>query len=461
MRTHCHLALALASLASCNQIEDTTLSPDMVTKRIMLLDKLDVLLVIDNSTSTIDKQTLFAANFVKLANALDAFPTGRPDLHVGIVSTTVDLGVDMSLMGVGCPSPNLVADGRLQISPNAPACGAPTDRFLADTKNDDGTRTTNYTGTLADAVACTAQLGDDGCGFESPLEAMKRALDGSHAENAGFLRDDADLAVIILTDEDDCSVADSSLFSLPEQTVGPGDFRCQPLASYDCDPEIQASEPGTYTNCTVKRTGYLHDPQEYVQFLATIKDPSQTFVGLIAGDPTTTISTGVLTTPVGEQPLALEPSCSATIEGNFAIGRPGIRLADFEQSFAPNATFETVCQADYSGALSAFGQSTFTMMSPCLEGAVATADVDPNNPGLQLDCNVSDRDAAGNPVGAPIPRCLMADAAMPDPDQPLPCYAIEADPVSCPAPTSGLAFEIVRSQPVDAVLTQASCAATP
>ena len=65
-----------------------------------------------------------------------------------------------------------------------------------------GTREVNYTGKLEDALSCISHVGDAGCGFESPLEAIKRALDGRHPENAGFLRPGAFLAVVILTDED-------------------------------------------------------------------------------------------------------------------------------------------------------------------------------------------------------------------------------------------------------------------
>ncbi|MEM9459801.1 MAG: hypothetical protein AAGF11_36830 [Myxococcota bacterium] len=62
---------------------------------------------------------------------------------------------------------------------------------------------------VGDAFACLAPQGIDGCGFESPLEAMHRAI--AHTElpggdNEGFLPQGALLAVILVTDEADCSV---------------------------------------------------------------------------------------------------------------------------------------------------------------------------------------------------------------------------------------------------------------
>jgi hypothetical protein len=63
---------------------------------------------------------------------------------------------------------------------------------------------------VAGAFSCIAQLGPDGCGYEQSLEAMYRALDP--AVNPGFIRDDAALAVLFITDEDDCSARDTSLY---------------------------------------------------------------------------------------------------------------------------------------------------------------------------------------------------------------------------------------------------------
>jgi hypothetical protein len=450
-------ALLFVLLFACNSTETKTFPSPIVTKRVLLENKLDVLFVIDNSPSTADKQTLFAANFPNLVTALDSFPAGRPDLHMAVVSSTVDIGVQG--FGPGCPSPAPQDDGLLQNNPRVAGCTPPTGRFISDEKNANGTRTTNYSGTLQDTFSCIAQLGATGCGFEAQLEGMKRALDGSRPENAGFLRPDADLAIVILTDEDDCSVADKTLFELTG--VGPGDFRCQPLEAYDCDTPISATMPGTYTNCKPRRLGYLHDPQSYVQFLATIKDPSQTAIGLIAGDPTSTIVTGAISTPF-TQTLALEPSCQATINGSTALGRPGIRLADFLSSYGDRGVFESVCQSDYSGALRDFGTSMYTMMSPCLDGAIATVDTDPTNPGLQLACTVSDRDLSNQPVGDNFPPCEMATTDLPSDNGPHPCYWLEPSAAACAGTATGIQvhFErVVAPDPASIVVTQIDCAA--
>src|SRR5262249_32949086 len=64
-------------------------------------------------------------------------------------------------------------------------------------------------------VGCAIQQGTTGCGVEQHIDAMYFALDKTDAgqPHAGFLSDDALLAVILVTDEDDCSAPkDSWLF---------------------------------------------------------------------------------------------------------------------------------------------------------------------------------------------------------------------------------------------------------
>ncbi len=54
--------------------------------------KLDILFVVDNSGSTLDKQHALEASFPTLVAELTAPDGGLPDLHIGFVTTTVALG---------------------------------------------------------------------------------------------------------------------------------------------------------------------------------------------------------------------------------------------------------------------------------------------------------------------------------------------------------------------------------
>ncbi len=459
--------IPLALLVACTHDHDVVVGgagtwTAVVEATMLTRPDLDVLFVIDNSAQTYDKQTVFAYGFPAFVAALDAFPGGRPNLHIGVVDSTVDIGAQG--FGPGCPSPDPHDNGLLQNTARVAGCTPPAGLFISDIANDDGTRTTNYGSDLADTLACIGQTGASGCGFESPMLAILRALDATNPDNAGFLRPDADLAIVILTDEDDCSAIDPAIFELPAGTVGGlNDFRCQPLFAYDCDQPITAgSGSATYTNCRPRPGGYLLDVDALPESLARIKDPSQTSVSLIAGNPQTTIETGLLVWGGSEQDPALLPSCSASINGDPAIARPAIRLSAFAEHYIEN-TFDTVCQPDYSAALTNTSSAMSTMMtSPCLAGTVDPTDTDAVNPGLQPNCTVVDHINYGTSASTDLtmPACPMTGATLPDPNGPRPCWWAATDETCVPL-GSELALHVERAAAAPAgTVVAATCKLT-
>src|ERR1043166_6628782 len=172
-------------LAGC---PDRSISPvdpmqaGSLTKDIPVDANLDILFVIDDSGSTGDKQALFAQNYKNFVSVLEAFPGGLPSLHLGVVTSSIDVGRDV---GQASCHPSAGENGALRNTSRDPGnpCSPPTvDRYLIDAAGPDGHRTQNYTGSLTDALSCISHAGENGCGLESPLEAMKRALDGSRPE---------------------------------------------------------------------------------------------------------------------------------------------------------------------------------------------------------------------------------------------------------------------------------------
>ncbi|HEY1556300.1 MAG TPA: hypothetical protein VGF94_15800, partial [Kofleriaceae bacterium] len=342
----------------------TPVQSGTATKNIPVSADIDILFVIDNSLSTADKQALFAQNFPNFVNVLDTkFGMGRPNLHIGVVSTTVGLGVASPVTGQNCPQSAPNDDGKFHNAFPGGTTGMVegvscsgctiTGSFITDIASG-GARQANYTcpggpnnDPLEIALPCMAEVGTSGCGFEAQLESMKRALDGSQSSNAGFIRNGAYLAVIFLTDEDDCSIKDPSIFSL-NNVGGMSDFRCQPMYAYKCDQAITpATGTTSYTNC-VPQSGaasqYLQDTAFYFNFLTSVKDPSEIVVAAIAGtdsmgnppDPTGfDIQTGSIQIPgqATSQDPALLASCTTTINGNMALARPGLRLAQFISQF--------------------------------------------------------------------------------------------------------------------------------
>jgi hypothetical protein len=146
--------------------------------------------------------------------------------------------------------------------------------------------------------------------------------------------------------------------------------------------------------------------------------------------------------------LALQPSCMATIDGNFAIGRPALRLDEFLGNFGDRGLFRTVCQSDYSQALDDIGTLLFHAVSPCLEGELDTSDTAPDNPGLQPECTVSDLQDpdTDTQTETQIPPCRMLAADRPDLGGEQACWWVKSNPAACSTETH-LELHVERAAP--------------
>src|SRR5262245_20576936 len=165
--------------------------PELVDVEVMTTRSLDVLFVVDDSATMRQEQQALAAGFPAFVDAL----TGGDevvDLHFGLVSS--NLGTEGGGGGESCAG--LGDGGHLLVGAGCPALtdGA---HFVSHRVDVGGGADVNYTGELSDQLMCMAQLGTSGCGFEQHLGSMRRALMNSD-QNAGFLRDDANLALIVL-----------------------------------------------------------------------------------------------------------------------------------------------------------------------------------------------------------------------------------------------------------------------
>jgi hypothetical protein len=218
------------------------------------VDKADLLFVIDNSISMADKQAIFRDAVPQLVNRLITpqvdpamgSPEFKPvvDLHIGIVSSSLGgHGADFC-SPTGDPNWNPTKDdhGRLIGAPGMRAGAPPTFQNLGFLAWDP----TNKYGGEASAAALISNFqalvtvdGETGCGFEATLEAWYRFLidpnppvdivtqNGTSvplgtdndvlAQRAAFLRPDSLVGIIMLTDENDCSVMDSGAGWLSSQ----------------------------------------------------------------------------------------------------------------------------------------------------------------------------------------------------------------------------------------------------
>jgi hypothetical protein len=300
------------------------------------------------------------------------------DLHVGVVSADIGAG-PYGIMGC-------TGNGDDGVFQSGAGC-ASGDPFLVDEAAEDGSRVQNYEGSIAEAFSCMAVLGTAACGFEQPLESMRRALDGRHASQNSFLRSDAILAVVFITDEDDCSAENTYVYE-SNPALDNLDSELGPLASFRCFEHgviCEDDEPrslGVKSACEVRENSlYMASVQEYAEFLKTLKgDPGMVVVGGIVGN------TNLIDVFSRDGEPALSNSCS---EDQDNIATPAVRMTSFLKSFPARNAMADMCDGVKRAPLRHIAQriAGAAAQSPCVSGFIS--DVDPGLPGLQSDCEAS------------------------------------------------------------------------
>ncbi len=185
---------------------------DLSTPPGLVTNKVDVLFLIDNSSSMTAMQTQLQARFASFFQVFtDLAASGiYADLHIGVVTSDYGAGTTTQPGPGGCQASPGGQKGLLQpLGSAAPAtCARPVGvNFIQYVVAPGGGVASSNLPAGQDVNAtfsCMANVGAVGCGFEHQLESVYAALH-NNVENAGFLRDDAILAVVFLTNEDDGS----------------------------------------------------------------------------------------------------------------------------------------------------------------------------------------------------------------------------------------------------------------
>jgi hypothetical protein len=456
-------AAAVAMLAGCpdRPVSEVPSHPATQTSTTINVGNnrdIDLLFVIDNSGSMGDEQASLVANFTKFMDALSDTAGGLPNVHIGVVSSDVGAG---GFNWPGCPGEG--DDGLLQATARS-QCSPPSGKFIEDLANPDGTRQKNYSDTLGNTFKCIAELGTHGCGFEHHMESMKRALDGSRPENAGFLRDGAYLAVVFIADEDDCSAKDGAVFDNAtaldnaSSTLGPHTLRCTEWA-VDCDGLHLPRTPGTYATCLPRNDSpFFEDPTRYGDFLRSLKPghPELVLVGAIVGldSPFGIGDDDDDDNPVTTNPnqLHLLPSCgtdaAASTTGDGAV--PPVRFKALLDSFGTSGIRTSICDDDLTPALQEIANALGTkLVRRCLPDNTDMTDLHPELPGRQPDCSVAEIvDTTQQAIG----RCKMLDqpgAPTPAPGNTLPCWYVGEDATCNAEGENGFTVEVERDHPPD------------
>lgn len=213
------------------------------------VETVDLLFVVDNSVGVADQQRLLADAVGALMNDLSLPPciadgarrarndegqcpagseplfSGPIDVHAGVITSSLG-GRGSATCHRDDPSGDYDDQGHLLpfVRPDLPAWADPDGTGFVSWRSDSGEPEDALVDPLLEQIR---HVGQQGCGFESQMEAWYRflvdpsppasvAIDGSQsvafgvdeellAERRAFLRPGGVVAVVVLTDEDDCS----------------------------------------------------------------------------------------------------------------------------------------------------------------------------------------------------------------------------------------------------------------
>ena len=321
----------------------------------------DLLFLIDDSTSMQDEQDKLQAQVPRLVNLLITGGQAEPaavgefpaveSLHVAII--TPDLGYstvpltnftppqDFTPPG---PPAECTSDGKagfMQVDGNT---GTPRQPCSAVTPPE-GTLYLNFpepgfneTDLISDVECLTGQ--DDGCGFEQQLEAILES--DRNTANGGFNREDALLAIIMITDEDDCSSTDPRVFDTVITDGKLVERYVEEVAKLKSDPSqiVFAAITGIPEDPALDDENFETDEDRYAAILAH-PDMVERKPDGAAGDS------------VGTQ---LVPACTA--DDGSGSAAPGRRIVETMEGLASGGSgvgtvVEAICADDYAPALNA------------------------------------------------------------------------------------------------------------
>ncbi len=351
--------------------------------------------MIDDSSQMTPMQEKLLAQLPTFMQVLQALPSGLPNLHVGVISS--DLGAPSDAAIVGCTATG--DSGNFFTTPEGSCLSndftIPDDDYLAD---DAAGTSKNFTppdpAGISTVLRCIGLLGSSGCGFPHQLASIERALgaDGQPPPDPTFLRPDAYLAIVILTNQDDCS-APASTTPLPIYSLGEGSsndlaapdgpltsYRCNggPLGGHLCQDLTPGSTSQAYaqpplipppdaagtaagptlalSNCVSNDTpssGLIPVAKLVADIQALKADPNhQILVAAIAGPATPyTVQWGPGSGPASQELWPeIEHSC-VNPNGDGSFGDPSVRIAQFVQAFGDNGLLASICDDDYAGSM--------------------------------------------------------------------------------------------------------------
>jgi len=246
--------------------------------------KMDLIFVVDDSGSMEEEQTNLAANFPMFANLLNSYTisTGEQlDYRAAVTTTGITAAGTQTLNVPPLPPTTLPWSQTGQNGRFKTVAGMPRAWLERTDPN------------MPATFGQVANVGTSGPGIEMQLRAMELAA--TPATNPGFLRDDALLGIVILTDEDDCSFRTPSgitINAVDGCTTAPG----------------------------------IPAPTEFLTSLDTIKGNRGRWAAAV---------------------IAAQTACTSS----FGDAVEGVRLKQFAAAGGPNVVFGDICAGNLQGAL--------------------------------------------------------------------------------------------------------------
>jgi hypothetical protein len=456
--------------------------------------KLDLVFMIDNSPGMAGKVAKMTAQLPKLFAALKDPDTGLyPDLRIAILDSDLGTGGAYSSGSCGPNSSNgssLYGDvGNFQMR-SASSCGVTSSDalWIEYTKGSP----VNFTGDVAQVLSCLAtNVGTMGCGYEHSLQAFEFAFvtqslhQGPYSKQNEFLRPEAYLGLVFVTDEDDCSAAtNDGLFGDKAELGGESaSLRCASRA-HRCDglnlADKGAGYPTTLSFATsfsrcVARTDACPNstdgndstdtsvsttcsPLKSVLNMANeikaLKGAEADQKILVAGIfgwprkgadgkadftdavyridlvPNPNVADTVHPQVYDYWPVCYDPDHMPTSSGfdseAWGWGAPGgLRLAAFVDTFGTSGLKYSVCERDFSDAMEGIGGA----LAKKMPNRCVTSTIDSKRCAVYIARPYVDESGTVKYIADASPLSKCAGGGMPVVED---CYALVSDPLLCP-----------------------------
>jgi hypothetical protein len=265
---------------------------------------------------------------------------------------------------------------------------------------------------VQEAAACLLPQGIAGCEFESPLESMRMALEGASTlghPNFGFLRDNADLVVYIVSDSFDCSLAPGGeaifdpegekAFWSNQNAESPTPAVCwnagmQCIDNPDGWDTCEPANKGASGEAVEADAAVLHPVERYLDFLHALEQDKQAHGAHV----TVAVAAGFTDhgdthyenspDPEWEEQYGVGPSCTAPPPpGQQSVVEvpPAARIFEVVKEFGYGIS---MCDSDIGPLLSEpFEHTCQGWAPPCYPNCVL--DSDPETPVLDPECEVA------------------------------------------------------------------------